>query len=148
VHQLERLPESAMIERLAEPDFDFRQTALVPPDTVQPPLALSAEDQIEIVAFEPDRLILSIEAGADGLLVVSEVDYPGWQVAVDGRPVPIMQVNGLLRAVPVPAGRHKIIFAFVSRSFQIGAGVSGATFLGLLLAAGGLMKKRGGSDHL
>lgn len=49
---------------------------------------------------------------ADGWLVVSELDYPGWVAQVDGTSLPVHRANGIFRAVCVPAGRHEVSFRF------------------------------------
>ena len=50
-----------------------------------------------VLAFEADRLVVSASTEADGILVLSEVAYPGWQATIDGRPTPIFVADGLLR---------------------------------------------------
>jgi hypothetical protein len=131
-HQVEHLPEEAMLDRLAAADFDFRQVALLPPEVELPPLSTSDTDRVEVLSAEPNRLELAVEAGADGLLVISEVDYPGWQAAIDGEPIPLLRADTILRALPVSAGRHEVILTFRPPSFRIGAILSAVTLVGLL----------------
>jgi hypothetical protein len=49
--------------------------------------------------------------------------------------VPIRHANWLARAVPVPAGRHEVIFSFVPLGFHGGLAISALTALGCLAAA-------------
>lgn len=51
-----------------------------------------------------------IEAEADGpaLLVVQDAWWPGWRAELDGRPVEVLAADALVRAVPWPAGRHRL----------------------------------------
>jgi hypothetical protein len=45
-------------------------------------------------------------------LVRRETDYPGWSARVDGDATPIRQVEGLFQAITVPAGSHRVTFAY------------------------------------
>ncbi len=65
---------------------------------------------IEITTWTPNRIQLDVTG--PGRLILSEVDYPGWHVEVDGIPGEIQRVYGLLRSVDVPQGRHEVDFSF------------------------------------
>jgi hypothetical protein len=47
-----------------------------------------------------------IEAAAEhpGVLVINDAYAPGWVASLDGRPVPVLRADALVRAVPWPAG--------------------------------------------
>jgi hypothetical protein len=61
----------------------------------------------------------------DGLGVFSEVYYEkGWEAYVDGKQVPIVRVDWLLRAIKIPAGNHKIEFHFRPKTYEIGERIS------------------------
>jgi len=75
----------------------------------------------------PNRL--RAHAVGAGLLVFSEVVYPGWQAFVDGKRVPLQTTHDILRAVPIPAGAHLVELRF--RPWDL--------TLGLLLGAVGLL---------
>jgi hypothetical protein len=82
--------------------------------------------QVEILESSPNRLILSAEG--PGSLTVSEIDYPGWQVEVDGNKVPVLTRQGLLMGVDLTPGQHEIEFSFRPRSVMLGVALF---FLGL-----------------
>ena len=79
---------------------------------------------VTVVAYEADLLIVRTQTADDGVLVLSEVAYPGWVATVDGTPAPIYVANGLLRAVPLPAGAHLVELRFESPTLRIGVAVS------------------------
>lgn len=88
-----------------------------------------------IVATAPERVDVAVRSPRPAVLVTSDVAYPGWDVSVDGRAATMLVANGAFRAVEVPAGEHRVAFAFVPRSFRAGLAVSALAAL-LLLAAG------------
>ncbi len=61
-----------------------------------------------LLHFESDRVVVTIQAPAAGLLVLNEVAYPGWQVSIDGKAATSLRANYLLRAVAVSAGEHRV----------------------------------------
>jgi uncharacterized membrane protein YfhO len=78
---------------------------------------------------EPDHVVVQTAAGPAGRLVLADVAYPGWQVRVDGHEATPRIQDGLLRAVDLPAGRHRVEWTFAPRSIRLGLAIS-------LLAAG------------
>jgi len=81
----------------------------------------------------PERVAADINSGAAGILVLADLDYPGWKASVDGRPAPILSADGYLRAVALSAGSHRVVFRYRPVSFYAGAVLS-LLALGTLLA--------------
>lgn len=86
----------------------------------------------EIVSWEPNHV--TINASGPGLLVLSEIAYPGWRVKVDGQKAEIETVAGILRGVELSEGNHQIEFLFRPLSVYIGLAVF-AVGLGFVLNA-------------
>ena len=63
---------------------------------------------------------VQIEADGPGLLVVSEMMYPGWGVDVDGMKQEIKTVNGIFRGVELSEGSHDVVFTFRPLSVKLG----------------------------
>lgn len=78
--------------------------------------------------WEPNQL--SITTSGPGLLVSSEIAYPGWRVYVDNIPTSIDVYQDILRAVHLDNGAHEIKFVFRPLSLYIGLLVS---FIGWFL---------------
>ncbi|HLN58758.1 MAG TPA: YfhO family protein [Thermoanaerobaculia bacterium] len=72
----------------------------------------------------PERVAADINSGTAGILVLADLDYPGWKASVDGRPAPILSADGYLRAVALPAGSHRVVFRYRPVSFYAGAALS------------------------
>jgi hypothetical protein len=80
----------------------------------------------EIVRWNSDRI--ELQASGPGLLVLSEITYPGWQVWVDGEKALVKPVAGLFRGVELEQGVHKVIFSFRPLSVYLGLLVGFFTF--------------------
>jgi hypothetical protein len=93
---------------------------------------------IALTTYSPDALTYRCNALRPGFVVFSEVYYAaGWQAFLDGQPVPHVRADFVLRAMPMPAGAHKVEFRFEPKSYAIGNGVSLASSIGLLLVVAG-----------
>ena len=86
-----------------------------------------------LLRYEPNRIVAAARAGGPALLVVSDVDYPGWRASVDGRAAPILRANYVLRAIPIPAGDHTVTLTFFPTTFAAGAAVSLISVLAVAL---------------
>ncbi|MEK7766207.1 MAG: hypothetical protein AAB368_08215 [bacterium] len=102
--------------------------------------------QVTALRLGPNRIEADVESNGPGLAVFSEVFYPAWSAFVDGARVPILRANVLLRAVPVPAGRHHIFMTYESIPFKIGLlltmGGWTALFIVICTAGAGSFAKR------
>ncbi len=119
---------------LADEEFDpFEEAILAGP--VPPGLSggTGASSSARILERSPQRLVVEVEAEAEGLLVLSEVFYPGWKAWVDGDEVAILRAQHALRAVPVARGTHRVVMTFEPLSVKIGLAVSA---LALVLSLG------------
>lgn len=81
----------------------------------------SGEDEVGSIneyVWEPNQL--SVTTNGPGLLVLSEIAYPGWRVFVDNTPTTLDVYQDLLRAVKLEVGTHEVKFVFQPVSFYIG----------------------------
>jgi hypothetical protein len=107
---------------------DLRRAALVEPGPLP---ALKAD--VRGSARRLDDGSFEVESDGPGLLVVSETWDAGWSATVDGAPAPVLRANLAFRAVPVPAGVHRVAFAFRPAYLARGA-IGSALFLLIALA--------------
>lgn len=83
-----------------------------------------ANGSVKITSLEAERIVLEVEAGVPGFVVLSDSWNPGWKARVDGRVVPILRADILFRAVAVPEGISRVELDFQPRSLVLGAGVA------------------------
>ena len=85
-------------------------------------LGEAAEQQgqsvVKITAYEPNCLSYDVQSDKGGVLVFSEVFYPGWTATVDGQPTEVGRVNYILRAIQIAPGKHKVELSFFPKSVQ------------------------------
>jgi uncharacterized membrane protein YfhO len=86
-----------------------------------------------LVEDAPERVVAELTASFPGLLVLADLDYPGWVAEEGGRRLPILKADGYFRAVALPAGVHRVEFRYRPMSFYAGAGIS---VIALLVALG------------
>jgi hypothetical protein len=85
------------------------------------------EHRVEIIEIKDTQVTIETQSNAPAFLVLSDVNYPGWQAMIDGQPTPIFQTNYIQRGVKIPAGKHIVRFRFDPLSFKLGVGITGAT---------------------
>jgi hypothetical protein len=74
----------------------------------------------------------SFTTSAPAYFVVATPDYPGWTARLDGRPVAITDIAGVLPAVRVAPGRHVLSYTYAPRSVVLGAALSALGLFALL----------------
>jgi hypothetical protein len=88
-----------------------------------------------ITSYRLNEVTVEVDTPAPALLRLADAWYPDWRATVDGRPARILRADYLLRAVPVPAGRHAVVFRFTSKAVRDGLRLS----IGSLVAIAGLI---------
>ncbi len=132
---------SAKEENDALNQFNPRKTAIVDKqfEAKLGGLQTQANDSvatIRLTDYKPNHLTYEANNTKDGLAVFSEIyynDHKGWEALIDGKPADHIRANYVLRAMKVPAGKHKIEFVFDSKSFAMGQKVSLGSSVALLL---------------
>ncbi|MBS0267317.1 MAG: YfhO family protein, partial [Planctomycetes bacterium] len=99
-----------------------------------------------ILEYTPQRVAVTADSAEGGSIVLTDLDYPGWQVTVDGHPVEreandgvlrgvgqrgaTRVIDGMLRGVTIPPGEHQIVWRYAPLSIKAGALISLLTLVG------------------
>lgn len=67
-----------------------------------------------------NSLIYDVDSESSGILVTTELYYPGWQVFVNGEQRTLLKVDGTNRGVIVPSGTSTVEFRFRPVGYQAG----------------------------
>ena len=73
---------------------------------------------VKMTQYKPNNLTYEVKSGKGGVIVFSEIYYPGWTATVDGQPVELGRVNYILRAIHVKPGTHKVVLDFHPQSLK------------------------------
>lgn len=92
---------------------------------------------VTITEYEPNRLKYNVNTGKGGVLVFSEIYYPGWTATVDGEPVELGRVDYILRALNIKPGKHEVELSFFPKSVNTTETIAYLSYVMLLLIIGG-----------
>lgn len=148
VGRAEVIPDSGAVQRiLLGPGFDFRTTvALAAPLPAGVAIQPDPKGQVAWTARGANESTIGVATDRPALLVVTDNYYDAWHAEVDGRPVPILRADYTFRAVPIPAGTHRVRFWFHSSLLSTSATISVVLLLLLtLVGVGGLVLERRGA---
>lgn len=83
---------------------------------------------VTLKTYQPNQLAYEVESNKGGVVVFSEVYYPGWTAKVDGQSVEVGRVNYILRAINVKPGKHEVVLSFFPKSVDITESIAYAAF--------------------
>jgi len=126
-HHVQPVDSEAVVGADELPEFDRETEALI--DEGSLPLLRAhyaplrpgeekPESNVKIVSYQRNSVTLEVETPEHGVLVLHDIYYPGWEASVDGERRPVLRANLLFRGVEVPAGKHRVEFAFRPLSFE------------------------------
>lgn len=90
--------------------------------------------KVTLTSYEPNELKYDVSSQKGGIIVFSEIYYPGWTATVDGQETEIGRVDYVLRALAVKAGSHKVVLTFKPKSIAVTEAIA-YTALALLVVA-------------
>lgn len=90
--------------------------------------------KVKLVKYEPNNLQYTIDSKKGGVVVFSEIYYPGWTATIDGQPAELGRVNYILRALNVKAGKHTVVLDFHPTSISTTETIAYIAIVILLLA--------------
>ena len=76
----------------------------------------TGEATVTLTSYKPNHLTYDVKSSTGGIVVFSEVYYPGWTATIDGNPAEVGRVDYVLRGIQMPAGSHKVEMMFYPKS--------------------------------
>jgi hypothetical protein len=118
--------DQELMSYLKSPAFDHRTTAVLAKDPGFTLAAAPGEPRwsARITGYENNAIDLDLSTDRDGLLVLSEIFYPGWKAYLDGKESEVFCTDYNLRGVFVPQGNHKAVMRFEPASYARGLWIS------------------------
>lgn len=107
--------------------FDARHVALVDAPASELPARVS-EGTVRSLTYTPNQAHLGVSCPDICYLVLSDLYYPGWKAAIDGKSAPIHLTDAMVRGIVVPAGEHQIELVYHPRSLRFAMLFSLLTF--------------------
>ncbi|MFC1521120.1 YfhO family protein [Elusimicrobiota bacterium] len=105
--------ESNVFRIFQNADFDFKRTAIIEDRELGSNISISSPTySVKALKKLSDSVAYEVSTSDAGLLVVSDVYYPGWKAYIDGNEVPLRVANYAFRGVRVPAGEHVVEFHY------------------------------------
>ena len=109
-------------------EFDPKKEALVEGNEKQ--WTLGAEfKEAEIMHYSPNRIIIKTELTKPGVLILSEIYFPGWRALDNGKEISLFRMNYVLRGIILSEGKHEIEIFFMPTYFNLVKTVSISSFL-------------------
>jgi hypothetical protein len=132
ISEFELNVDGLRLEKQLDAAYIYKNTFQMPSAWVEENFE-KGKPPVVIIERRPNRLLLS--AVGPGKLTISENNYPGWQVKVDGLKRELLTQHGTLMAVNLEPGQHEIEFSFHPSIVSTGIFLF---FLGLIGLAGNI----------
>ena len=100
-------------------------------------VAQDTTSTVDIKSYEPNQLTYEVNSGKGGVVVFSEVYYPGWTATIDGEPAELGRVNYILRALNVKPGKHEVVLSFFPKSVDTTETIAYTAYAILILVLAG-----------
>ena len=121
-----------ILQRLSTREFDPLSEVVLDSEVSLVPSAFSSA-RADIQRYENNTVTIATATNGESILVLADSFYPGWKAYVDGTESAIFRANHFYRAVRLPGGIHQVEFHYEPRSFMIGAMISLATLVLMIL---------------
>jgi hypothetical protein len=99
-----------------------------------PHVVMQVPVDLEVLEYRDDSYRIRYSASSEALLRIAVPYAPRWGATVDHRPVKVLPTDYAFCGVILPAGRHELLLEFRPLSFRLGASVSLAGAIVLVLS--------------
>ncbi len=118
-------------------------------DILKEAVKQDSTSEVKLTSYDSDRLTYDVNSSKGGVIVFSDIYYPGWTATVDGQKAKLGRANYLLRALNVAPGSHKIELAFKPKSLKTTETIAyiAYTVLVLVLVLWLVKRRKDGKDR-
>ncbi|MBV9746039.1 MAG: hypothetical protein JO099_19945 [Acidobacteriia bacterium] len=120
VHTLVQAPDPVAGRRMIEerlPEFHHMSYMLSPPPQLE---SCAKPDDVKLLQRSTDQVRIRAIMTCRGMVVLSDVFFPGWHTEIDGHTTPIFEVNEAMRGMVVPGGAHTLTMRYRPASAVVG----------------------------
>lgn len=104
------------------------------PDSVSAAPSVPAIGTVVLTDYEANELGYDVDSKEGGVIVFSEIYYPGWTCVVDGEETDIARVNYVLRGIRISGGKHHVVMRFDPQSVHTTDTIAYASLIILFLS--------------
>ncbi|RJQ29476.1 hypothetical protein C4571_01370 [Candidatus Parcubacteria bacterium] len=118
-----------------EPSFDPRVSVILEDENVLSLVPRAATENLvaaTVLEYKENEVVLRSETDRDGVLVLTDTFYSGWNAYIDGERTSIYPANVLFRGVFLPRGEHIVVFRYKPWWFWPSIAVSLACLIGAI----------------
>lgn len=115
--------EHQILSTLNDENFNFQEAVIVEENIDHGSSSIEGS-LVKIVQYSAQEIKIKASLTGDGFLLLSDTNYPGWEVYVNGKKGKILTANYIMRAVALNKGMHEIKFIYRPLSFKRGWVVS------------------------
>ena len=129
--RIEFAPDERVLAALANPTFDARKSVFFPP-TAQSIVTATNAAEVRFLTqnWRANSVELEVETSAPSVIVLAQTYHPNWRATVNDRAVAVQRANHAFQAVPVPAGKSRVVLEYRDPRFHAGLGLSGLACVG------------------
>jgi hypothetical protein len=95
---------------------------------------------VVLTSYEPNQLKYDVNSQQGGIVVFSEIYYPGWTATIDGLPATLGRADYVMRALHIDGVNHEVVPCFFPKSISTTETIAYiALAVLLLLIVGGIV---------
>lgn len=96
------------IQKMFDKNINLSTTAIIENDNLHQQYGAG---KAMIQSYEPNRVVIKTENSSSGFLILTDMYYPTWKAAVDGKKTQTFLADYVFRGIEVPSGNHTITFS-------------------------------------
>jgi hypothetical protein len=105
VHQISSVSAGDLVSRLKSAGLRHEVLLTAPGPELE---RCTDADDVKLLHRDATHIAIAAHMGCQGMIIVSQTYYPGWEATVDGHPASLYEVYGALQGITAAEGIHRI----------------------------------------